>query len=135
MPAVNLPNGQTAILYSRDEVSERTVRLVSRAYMKAAATAAKLNNLGFDDKDPSTWAVFADISDDDQAALDGYQAALIAGMVKSWSLGDLPTVESALDLPKATFDELSNACGEEFMKVTDFGPDIDPKAPTAESSV
>ena len=100
--------------------------------MKAAGSAAKLNNLGFDDSKPETWSIFAEISDEDQANLDGYQAALIVGMVKSWSLGDLPTTESALDLPKAVFDELANACAEEYNKRPDFSPDPDPKAPTAD---
>jgi len=132
MPAVNLPNNQSAILYSKDEITERTNRAISRAYMKAAGTAAKLSNLGFDDTKPETWTIFAEISDDDQANLDGYQAALIAGMVKSWSLGDLPTTDSALDLPKAIFDELSKACADIYNGVTDFSPDPDPKAPTAD---
>ena len=132
MPAINIPNGQSAILFSTDEISERTNRMISRAFMKAAGSAAKLNNLGFDDSKPETWSIFAEISDEDQANLDGYQAALIAGMVKSWSLGDLPTTESALDLPKAVFDELANACAEEYNKRPDFSPDPDPKAPTAD---
>lgn len=133
MPAINLPNGASAIIKTKDEVSERTTRQISRAYMKAAGTAAKLSNLGFNEKDPTTWSVFAEISDEDQANLDGYQAALIVGMVKSWSLGELPTEDTALDLPKATFDELSDACAKEFNGSTDFGPDIDPKADTADS--
>jgi len=132
MPAINLPNGQSAILFNTEEISERTNRMISRAFMKAAGSAAKLNNLGFDDSKPETWSIFAEISDEDQANLDGYQAALIAGMVKSWSLGDLPTTESALDLPKAVFDELANACAEEYNKRPDFSPDPDPKAPTAD---
>ena len=132
MPAINLPNGQTAIIFTKEEISERTNRTISRAFLKAAATAAKLTGLGFDEKDPKTWAVFSEITDEDQSNLDGYQAALIAGMVKSWSLGDLPTVESSVDLPKATFDELASACGEEFNKVVDLSPDIDPKAPIAD---
>ena len=132
MPAINLPNGQSAILFNTEEISERTNRMISRAFMKAAGSAAKLNNLGFDDSKPETWSIFAEISDEDQANLDGYQAALIVGMVKSWSLGDLPTTESALDLPKAVFDELANACAEEYNKRPDFSPDPDPKAPTAD---
>ena len=31
MPAINLPNGGSAILYSADEISERTSRTISRA--------------------------------------------------------------------------------------------------------
>jgi len=102
--------------------------------MRAAGTAAKLATLGFDDQDPKTWGLFADISEDDQANLDGYQAQLIVGLVKQWTLGDLPTLESALDLPKATFDALSEACGVEFNGSTvNTEPDVDPKAPTADS--
>jgi len=101
--------------------------------MKAAGTAAKLASLGFNDRDPKTWGIFADISDEDQSNLDGYQAQLIVGLVKQWTLGDLPTLESALDLPKATFDALSEACGVEFNgSALDTEPALDPKAPTAD---
>jgi len=132
MPAINLPNNQSAILYSRDEISERVARSISRAYMKAAGTATKLTNLGFDDKNPETWTIFSDISDEDQNNLDGYQAELIAGMVKQWSLGDLPTADSALDLPKNVFEQLAEACANEYNQTPDFSPDIDPKAPIAD---
>lgn len=132
MPLVELPNGQSAIIASKEEITERTSRAISRAYMKAAGTAAKLASLGFDDADPKTWGIFAEISDDDQANLDGYQAELIVGLVKQWTLGDLPTLETAVDLPKATFDALSEACGVEFNGSTlSTEPDVDPKAPTA----
>jgi len=134
MPIVSLPNNQSAVIASREEITERTSRAISRAYMRAAGTAAKLATLGFDDQDPKTWGLFADISEDDQANLDGYQAQLIVGLVKQWTLGDLPTLESALDLPKATFDALSEACGVEFNGSTvNTEPDVDPKAPTADS--
>jgi len=134
VPLVELPNGQSAIIASKEEITERTSRAISRAYMKAAGTAAKLASLGFDDADPKTWGIFAEISDDDQANLDGYQAELIVGLVKQWTLGDLPTLETALDLPKATFDALSEACGAEFNGSTlSTEPDVDPKAPTAAS--
>ena len=132
MPAINLPNNQSAILYSRDEISERTARSISRAYMKAAGSAAKLTNLGFDETKPESWTIFAEMSDDDRDNLDGYQAALIVGFVKSWSYGDLPTADSALDLPKPVFEALAEACSNEFNNSTDFSPDIDPKAPTAD---
>lgn len=134
MPAVNLPNGQSAILYSKDEVTERTARAISRAYLKAAGAAMKVAQLGFDENKPDTWKVMSEISEDDQRDLDGYQAALIAGMVREWTLGDLPTEDTALDLPRATFVALADACGEEFNRADDFDPNIDPKAPTADSA-
>ena len=132
MPAINLPNGQSAILYSRDEVTERTARTISRSYMKAAGSAAKLTASGFNETDPTTWVLFAEISDEDRDNLDGYQAALIAGLVKSWSYGDLPTADSALDLPKSVFEALAEACATEFNNTPDFSPDPDPKAPIAD---
>jgi len=132
MPLIQLPNNQSAVIAGRDEITERTNRAISQAYMKAAGTAAKLASLGFDDNDPKTWGIFADISEQDQANLNGYQAQLIVGLVKQWTLGDLPTLESALDLPKATFDALSEACGIEFNgSVVNTEPSPDPLAPTA----
>ena len=133
MPAIELPNGQSAIIYSKDEISERVARNISRAYMSAAGSAAKLSTNGFDADNPATWSVYSEISETDRDAIDGYQAQLIAGMVRSWTLGELPTAETALDLPRKTFEVLAGACGEEFNRVEDFSPDgaIDPKADTA----
>ena len=132
MPAINLPNNQSAILYGRDEISERTARSISRSYMKAAGAAATLDKLGFDESNPDSWSVFSNLEDSDRDSLDGYQAALIVGMVQSWSLGDLPTLESALDLPKNVFDALATACADEFNGVINTEPSLDPKAPTAD---
>ena len=132
MPAVELPNGQSAIIYSKDEISERIARRISRAYMSAASSASKLSEKGFDAENPATWGIFQDVSDDERNAIDGYQAELIAGMVRSWTFGELPTTETALDLARKTFELLAGACGDEFNRTEDFSPDgaIDPKAPT-----
>ena len=132
MPALELPNGASAIIKTRDEITERVSRQISRAYIKAAGVASKLSALGFDETDPNSWSKFASLSDDDQNCLDGYQAALIVGMVKSWSLGDLPTADTALDLPKPIFDALADACADAFNETPNFEPAIDPKAPTAD---
>jgi len=132
MPAVELPNGQSAILYSRDEISERTARSISRAYMVAGSTAAKLVGLGYNDTDPTTWNVYSELTEDEQNNIDGYEAALIVGMVREWTLGAKPTLESVYDLPRLTFKELADACSNEYNGVEEFGPDgvDDPKAPT-----
>jgi hypothetical protein len=100
--------------------------------MKAAGSAAKITAEGFDETKPETWTVFSGISDEDQNNLDGYQAELIVGLVKSWSFGDLPTTDTALDLPKLVFDALAEACSNEFNGTLDVSPDIDPKAPIAD---
>jgi hypothetical protein len=135
MPIIELPNGQSAVIRSRDEVSERISRTISRAYLEAVSVAAKLVKTGFDDSNPASWDAITSLNDTERNALDGYQVALVVGMISSWTLGDLPTHDTALDLPKATFDALVNACADEFQgKPEEFGPDgvTDPKAPTAE---
>lgn len=134
MPLIELPNGQSAVIKAREEITERQSRSVSKAYLRAATSAVALAELGFDDKDPSTWGVVGKLSDEDQEGLTAYQAQLIVALVSSWTLGDLPTADSVLDLPKATFDALSEACATEYNKTNDFTPDgvKDPKAPTAD---
>jgi hypothetical protein len=132
MPAIELPNNASAILRTRDEITERVSRLIARAYTRATGAIAKLVASGFDEKDPETWAKFADLTDSDLDDIDGYQAVLIEAMVKSWSLGDLPTADTALDLPKATFEALAQACSDAYSDAPNFEPNPDPKAPTAD---
>ena len=134
MPAINLSTGDSAILYSRNEITERTNRAISKAFMAAGSIAAKLQGLGFDETDAQTWAKWAELTPDEQEKFNEYQAALIVGFVKSWSKGELPTMDSCLDLPAVLFQELASACSDEFAKVPDFSPDgvTDPKAPIAE---
>ena len=134
MPTIELPNSQSAVIARKEDISERASRNITRAFMAAAGAASRLSGAGFNETDSTTWGVFSDISEQDQNALDGYQAALVVNMVRSWTLGELPTLDSVLDLPKATFDALVNACSEEFNRVEEFGPDgaTDPKAPSAD---
>ena len=134
MPALELPNGASAIIKTRSEISERTSRNIARSYMVAGATVARLLELGYDETDPATWGSYSQLSEADRDAMDGYEAALIVGMVKSWSLGDLPTFDSVYELTSDVFRALANACGEAYAKSEEFGPDgvTDPKAPTAD---
>lgn len=134
MPAVQLPNEASAIIISKDEITERQSRQIARAFMVAGATVAKLSQLGFDQNDTSTWGVWSQLTDEEQDNVRSYETSLISNMVKSWSFDKDITVESALDLPKSTFDRLVIACSEEYNKAEDFSPDgsEDPKAHTAE---
>jgi len=137
MPAVSLPNGASAIIASRSELSERASREVARSMMIAGATASKLVSLGFDENDPTTWSKWNEITTEEQDAVNGFEATLIVQMVRSWSLGELPTSSSVLDLPKLIFDALAKACLDEYNNVVvDFSPDgaIDPLAVIGESA-
>lgn len=134
MPAVELPNGQSAILHNRDEISERTARRIARAYMVAGATAARLVELGYDESNPLSWAKYAELTDDERNNLDGYEAELVVGFVKSWSLEGTPSLDVVLDLPRSTFRVLADAAQAEWNATGEFGPDgvTDPKAPTGD---
>jgi hypothetical protein len=134
MPAINLSTGDSAILYARNEISERTNRAISKSFMAAGSIAAKLQDFGFDENDPLTWGKWTELTPDEQDKINEYQATLIVGFVKSWSRGDLPTLDSCLDLPTTLFQELANACSNEFSKQLDFSPDgvTDPKVPIVE---
>ena len=134
MPAINLSTGDSAIIYSRSEISERTNRNISRAFMGAGAIASKLQSLGFDELKPETWNKWSELTPEEQEKINDYQAELIVGFLKSWSRGDLPTKDSCLDLPSTLFQELASECSKEFSNAPDFSPDgvTDPKAPIAE---
>lgn len=134
MPALELPNSASAIIATRAEISERTSRSISRSYMIAGATIARLLELGYDESDPKTWSAYSKLDEAEREAVDGYEAALIVGMVKSWSLGALPTVDTVYDLPSETFRALATACADAYSQAEEFGPDgvTDPKAPTAD---
>lgn len=133
MPVIQLPNSKSAVIISKDDITERQSRAISRSYIRAAGVAAKLANLGFDDANPTTWGAYAELSDEEVGLLTEYQATLIVEMVKSWDFDKPVSLEAALDLPKAVFDKLSDACGLEFNgSSVNTEPHIDPKAPTAD---
>lgn len=132
MPALTLSTGDSVIIASRSEISERTSRAIGRALMAAQGVAAQLLELGFKEDDPNTWSVYSQLSDDAINAMDAYQTELIIGFLKSWSRGELPTRENVVDLPQQLFQELAAECAREFTNITDFSPDgaTDPKAGT-----
>ena len=133
MPAIELPNGASAILRDRGELTERAVRAISRAQTRAVGTLGKLLKAGFDDNDPATYGAYSDLTPEDEDNLDGFQAVLIVTMLSSWSLDkELPTVETVLDLPKPLYDALATGALNEFNRTLDLDPSLDPKAPSAD---
>ena len=135
MPIVELPGGKTAVLYSRDEITQRVAIKITNAFMKAGSLASKLETMGLVPDDPSTWGVMSDLTDKEQEELNAYQGLLITGFLKSWDLPDaIPTDETVLDLPRVLFEKLAEVCQQEFNNAPDFSPDgvTDPKADTGQ---
>lgn len=131
---VTLPNGQSATIIEQSAITERQSRAIAGASMLASATAGKLNAAGFDNDKPETWGAFGLLNEAEKTALSDFQATLIVTLVEQWSLTAPITMDSALDLDKATFDQLSEACLVAFNgSDVSAEPAIDPKALTSDS--
>lgn len=135
MKRVDLPNGEVATIFSKGEISERTNRLISRAFMSAQGVAAKLARNGFADDDMTTWDAYDTLNEAEKDLLSDYQTVLIKAMLKSWSLDAEINDNTIVDLPKGSYESLSTACQDSWVNdEQDFSPDgvIDPKVDTVE---
>ena len=135
---IQLPNDQSAVIYAQEDLSERSSRIIELAYLEALQTSAKISRMGLD-FDANTSADDPDIEEKleelyskmalpDVAKMRAYEATLIVQMVKSWDLGELPTDETVLDIPRATFTKLAAECALEFNKKDEETAEPDPKA-------
>ena len=134
---IQLPNDQSAVIYAQEDLSERSSRIIELAYLEALQTSAKISRMGLD-FDANTSADDPDIEEKleelyskmalpDVAKMRAYEATLIVQMVKSWDLGELPTDETVLDIPRATFTKLAAECALEFNKKDEETAEPDPK--------
>ena len=140
MPHIILPNDQSAVIYAQEDLSERSSRTIELAYLEALQTSAKISRMGLDfdatvsADDPDIEAKLEDLyskmSVPDVQKMRAYEATLIVQMVKSWDVTDsLPTDETVLDIPRATFTKLAAECAAEFNKTEpEAEGEPDPKA-------
>lgn len=114
---LDLPDGAWAEVRDPKQVPERLRRPVSRAAAAAAAT-------GFDAEHMAT--------PEQIDAITSLNDHVIRALVASWSFEAEVSVESILDLPAAAYDALAaHAAKQVLALMPDFGPNPDPKAPTA----
>ena len=133
---VDLPGGEYATLKERHEISERSARRIRSALRGALGQAGRLAEKGFDENDPSTWGVVnEDAARDEPTDIEVYQDRCIVELVKVWTLGDLPTMDTVQDLPSATYSALAEAATSSFGDETEYGADgaVDPKAGIGDS--
>ena len=136
MPVIELPNGHSAVIITRDDLTQRTARAINASWLKATSVAAQLAKAGWNADDPSTWGdAMTIISQDEFDTMSNFQTVLILNMVKSWTYGDI-NEDAILDLPQRTYEQLAAACSTEYNKVVDFSPDgvTDPLVRTPESN-
>ena len=131
---VTLPGGSCTLLDDAD-LTNRQVKQLRRSARHAAAIATKLQASGFDEKDPSTWATIASLSDDDDDVLDEFQRTAVITRLSEWNVDgvDRPvTIEDVDNLPRPVYVPLTVAAADIKLGDDDFGMDgaADPKAPT-----
>ena len=134
---VELPNNQSAVLRNYDELTERQARRIRSSLRSALELAGVIATSGYDDNDPSTYKILKDMDEGEGTAIDDYTDRCIVEMVKSWTLGDLPTMETVGDLPTATYAVLGEAAVLQTRDNEQFTADgaADPKVLTENSNV
>ena len=118
-----LPNNESATLREYDELTERQARRIRAALRGALAQVGQAAQMGVTD-DPKTWEALKN-QDEERTPIDLYTDQCIVEMVKAWTLGDLPTLESVADLPQKTYSIL----GESAVAVTRETDDFDEVSP------
>lgn len=133
---IPIPGGQAVL---REKlVTERHVRVVERAYLRAESAFRKiLATQGIEgNTDPSVLALETDVdlegisfSDSEIEALLAVKDALIIAFLESWTLPEpLPTMDTVQDLPKDLYDALMAGVEQVrggIAEVPDFSPHPD----------
>lgn len=119
MARIELPDGNWAELRAPAELSERQRRLLRRSVPPMSALDLKMKGIrkdaaaeagvAADDVELTDEEFVSKLSSDEMDVIYDTQCASIVAYVKEWSLGELPTLESVLDLPGPIFDELAKA--------------------------
>jgi len=121
---VSLPNNESATLREYGELTERAARRIRASLRAALEQASSIAAGGFDETKPETWGALKGMGEE-HTAIEIYQDRCIVEMVKAWTLGDLPTLESVADLPQKTYSIL----GESAVAVTRETEDFDEVSP------
>ena len=128
-----LPNGQTATIKSKMDVSERDCRKVDDAQIRSAKSMDLVMKAGVDVDDPSTFDA-AETAADKLAALglDGPREWLkVLADVFIANRSEFP--DDLLDLPRGVYDPLVKACMDAYAFVEADEDPADPKASPAAS--
>ena len=129
---IDLPMGWSAMIRTREWLTERQAREVSRSLVDTIGVGTKLSKAGFDDSDPSTYEAYTVLSPAERETMNSFETTLVTQfLVKLLVDGEPAAYESPEDLPQVVFEALSVACLAEWTpKDTDLA---DPKADTDDS--
>ena len=111
---IELPNGQSAVLKDVSELTNREVKTLRKSARIASSVALGLERAGFEDDNPESWKLIAEMDDDDYDTLDLFQRTCAIIRLKSWTL-DLPMPKEADeidDLPMNIYGPLVAAAAD-----------------------
>lgn len=129
---VELPMGWSAMIRTREWLTERQAREVARALVDTIGVGTKLTKAGFDDSDPATYDAYAVLSPAERDTMSSFETTLITQFLTKLLVDGEPTdYDSPEDLPKAVFDALAVACLAEWTPKDENL--ADPKADTDDS--
>jgi len=113
---VEFHDGTTASLRDSDQLSNREVKKLQRSMRIAATAAVKMQEAGYKEGDPESWAAaLTSLTDDELDSIDLYQRAAVITRLQSWTRTDdagnaipIPADADAVDdLPRPIFDKLT----------------------------
>jgi len=108
---IQLPDGHSAVLKDDVDMTNKEVKALRRAARVAMGIAQRLQSIGFDENDPTTWSAFVDMTDDEADTIDLFQRQCVVTRLRSWTLDrELPTtVDEVDDLPRPIYVPLTVA--------------------------
>jgi hypothetical protein len=108
MSTITIPGG-TAELKDDTDLTNKEVKVLRRAARIAMSSAARLQSLGFDGKDPETWKVVSEMTDGEDETIDIFQRTCVITRLVSWTLPD--------PMP-ATVDDVDNLLRPLYVALT-----------------
>lgn len=108
---IQLPDGHSAVLKDDVDMTNKEVKALRRAARVAMGIAQRLQSIGFDENDPSTWSAFTEMSDEEADTIDLFQRQCVVTRLRSWTLDrPLPVeVDEVDDLPRPIYVPLTTA--------------------------
>lgn len=139
MNTISLPNGQTVTIKTKMEVSEKDCRRVDDAQLKSAKAFDLIRSTGFNPDDPTTYTAGETAAKLlESANLDGPREWLKVLAEVFVDGASFPLPSDLLDLPRASYEAIINACNEAYTHVEDDSagalvndPKVEPSASVA----
>ena len=133
---IQLPEGESAVFRNFSDLTERQSRRIQSALRGALGQIVGLQNAGFDENDVTTFDKLESLENNEESTpYELYVDRCIVETISSWTLGELPTMDTVGDLHKNVYDALAEAAVVASRPADALEKPSDPKVPTENSNV